>query len=1033
MTNHNLQPTTSKDTKQTKIYSKLYEIGKNLNETLNEDALFDIALDFTTNELQFEKCLIFTHDDSNGWFKVVKSVGYSSPKEKMILNIIHLLLSGEVIEYLRITGKPIIHIQNNPDEKVSKLSKSLFLEEAYFELFGGDINLPYGVIIVGNSGLNLNNFSRIGTDTMISLAMGNFISQFSNTLNNILFYDAYKKEKEDLEKNIAIRTKELEAQKNRFQTIYETSKDGIAILDSQTTAFLEVNQAFADMTGFTKHELIKTSCLKLSFNEDLERSKKAIQEVLDKGYIRNFIKNCKTKDGSHITIHMSVSNLFDGTILLSAKDIPEQRQLELETKRQKDEFEAIYSSAKESIAILDMASKFLTVNPAYLEMTGFTYDEMLKTSCIELSHPDDIEHSKKGLGGLHTKGFIKNFEKRCKIKDNKYIDISMSAVLLKNPNRILINVRDITKEKKIKKIILQEKEKAEKANKAKSEFLANMSHEIRTPMNGIIGMSHLVLQTDLNHKQKEYVENIDTSAKNLLSLINDILDFSKIEAKKLNIEKIDFDMEELFLKLKSMIEIKVKEKDLTFVMNYNCTDDHICFGDPLRISQIIINLLSNAIKFTKSGNIELLVQRQNSNKVRFSVSDTGIGLTQEQISKLFHSFTQADGSTTRKYGGTGLGLSISKQLVELMNGKIWVESELGVGSKFIFEIELIDGDKNKIVKNEKVDLNQISTLKGSNILLTEDNIMNQKIILGLLEYSGINIDIANNGQESVDMFKSNQDRYELIFMDLQMPIMGGIEATKIIRQLNKDIPIIALTANAMTEDVTHTKLAGMQEHLNKPIEIDKLFSTLLKYISKKVDSESIKIDSDEIIVPNFINIDTEVGLSHLNNNKKLYLEILNNFYKNYKDLKLDELDNKEFKRTLHTIKGLSANIGAMELNKITKELEASEDKNLLSKFYEKLNLILNELNTLELIHKKKSTTFLEIDNIKSKKLFIKLKDALLSRRPKQYKPMVEEIEKYKLDDKEAEFFSQIKILVRKYKIKDAIKLIEELNYMKNRT
>ncbi len=895
------------NTKQTKIYNKLYKIGKNLNETLSEEKLFNIALNFATKELQFEKCLIFTHNDSNGWFKVVKSIGYNTPKEKMIINIINLLLSGEVIEYLRITGEPIMHTQSNPDNKVSALTKSLFLEEAYIELFGGDIDLPYGVIIVGNSALNLNNFSRIGTDTMISLAMGNFISQFSNTLNNIIFYKAWENEKADLEKNISIRTKELEIQKNRFETIYETSRDGIAILDAQTTAFLETNQAFADMTGYTKSELKKISCLKLTYDVDLERSGKAIKRVLKDGYITNFIKDCKAKDGSRVTLHLSVSNLFDGTVLLSGKDITVQKQLEID--------------------------------------------------------------------------------------------------------------------------ILKQKDKAEQASRLKSEFLANMSHEIRTPMNGILGMSHLILETNLNNKQKEYLEHIDNSAKNLLNIINDILDFSKIEAGKLNIEKINFDMKELISNIESIITIKTDEKGLDFNIKYNCSPDHICFGDSLRISQVLINLLGNAVKFTKFGKIELDIQRESKDKIRFIVSDTGIGLSKEHIDKLFQSFTQADGSTTRKYGGTGLGLSISKQLVELMGGKIWVESKIDVGSRFIFEIVLPKGNKIKIDKNKELDLNQINTLKGSNILLVEDNITNQKIILGLLEHNGINIDIANNGQESIDMFKLNQDKYELILMDLQMPIMSGIEATKIIRNMKKgkNIPIIALTANAMTEDVEKTKLAGMQEHLNKPIEVDKLFLTLLKYIDKKINSEKLSIINKNIIIPSFKNIDAKIGLSHMNNNNKLYLDVLNNFYENYKDLKLYELNSKEFKREIHTIKGLSANIGAMELNKITKELELTENKNLLYKFYEKLNFVLSELNILELSNKKENVTLLEIDDIKIKKLFVELEKALLSKRAKQYKPLLLKIEKYRLDVKKAETFSQIKKLANKYKIADAIKLMKKLN------
>ncbi len=396
----------------------------------------------------------------------------------------------------------------------------------------------------------------------------------------------------------------------------------------------------------------------------------------------------------------------------------------------------------------------------------------------------------------------------------------------------------LTEIKKTEESLRDAKELAIKNAQAKGEFLANMSHEIRTPMNGILGLLHLLEHTDLSNNQLYYVQKSLVSANNLMRIINDILDFSKIEARKLEMEVAPFSLRELCTEIYELYEPLSAKKGIKFFVEKGAHPFMVLLGDALRLKQVLYNLVSNAIKFTSEGMVTLSVEQ--TQKVGddlhclFAVRDTGIGLTDEQMGKLFSAFSQADSSTTRKYGGTGLGLAISRSIAHMMGGEIWVESTLGEGSTFFCSAIFPISPEQKPVEifDKGIEIDEIPQGVG-HILLVEDNEINQFIAVELLQKGGYTVDIANNGQEGIDMLTSNI--YDLVLMDIQMPVLDGLSATRKIRE-NEDfskLPIIAMSAHAMSGDKDKSLAAGMNDHLTKPIDPDLLYLTLYHWLGAK--------------------------------------------------------------------------------------------------------------------------------------------------------------------------------------------------------
>jgi PAS domain S-box-containing protein len=408
---------------------------------------------------------------------------------------------------------------------------------------------------------------------------------------------------------------------------------------------------------------------------------------------------------------------------------------------------------------------------------------------------------------------------------------------------VVVYGQDITERKKAEWDILESKLEAERTAKAKSEFLSNMSHEIRTPMNAIIGLSELLLKENMSNKQLENIRSIKYSADNLLVIINDILDFSKIESGKMEFENIHFDLISKLHEIRKTFVFKAEEKGIALKIDWEPNTPQYLRGDPFRLNQILLNLLSNAIKFTKEGSVYLrikTIQEVGTNiKLAFEVEDTGIGIPKDKITSVFESYTQAYTDITRRFGGTGLGLAITRQLVEMQGGKISLESEVGKGTVFHFELdfELSQSDNPGTEEEQIAELVEKRDFNGMKVLLVEDNPMNQFVANQVLDLWNVKVDFADDGLQAVNLLKEHD--YALVLMDLQMPVMSGYEATAYIRDRsnrlrNPEIPIIALTADAFPETRKKVLDSGMNDFVTKPLEQNDLYTKIKLHALKPI-------------------------------------------------------------------------------------------------------------------------------------------------------------------------------------------------------
>ncbi|MEZ9986282.1 ATP-binding protein, partial [Vibrio sp. 10N.261.49.A3] len=531
---------------------------------------------------------------------------------------------------------------------------------------------------------------------------------------------------------------------------------------------------------------------------------------------------------------------------------------------------------------------------------------------------------------------------------------------------------DISEMKRLNEQLEEEKKRADLASQAKSEFLANMSHEIRTPMNAIIGLSYLAIGEISNPVARNYIEKVHRSGHSLLAIINDILDFSKIEAGQLVIDSIPFDPMTTFQDVIELMESKAAEKQLNLTMSVDSELHTPLQGDPLRLFQVILNLVGNAIKFTEKGsvalNVALIESNDNSLTMKVSVTDTGIGISDENLHKLFEAFSQADSTTTRRFGGTGLGLNISQKLVHAMGGQITVESVYGKGSEFSFVLTLPRSSADELIefKAQELQLDYQIEFKGQRVLLVEDNELNQDLALAFFSRSKLNADLAENGKEALELAKNND--YEIIFMDLQMPIMDGFEATRLIREFDKDVPIIAMSANVFADAKQRAREAGVTDFLDKPIVIDKAMSLVTRYmvpevlVEGKVSSEESKstmqtdgyderatLNSD---IPNELPIFSQSRFEQLTyHDAELQAKVLDRFCQGAPSIMSQTFDNLlqddwgTLERNLHTLKSMAASIGGVRLAELLGVIE----HNAHNKTCTKTDLKQSELGLNELI------------------------------------------------------------------------------------
>ncbi len=661
--------------------------------------------------------------------------------------------------------------------------------------------------------------------------------------------------RDHLERRVEERTAELKEKQEQLKQaeehsrlLLESAADGIfGVGEGGLVNF--INPAGLAMLGFEAEEVIGQEIHRLVHHTRPDGTPYPVEEcpmhhTLTRGTIGNrddeilWRKDRTSFPVEYTSVPVRKDAAIVGTVIVF-RDITERKEAERQLRESEERLKTILVTANEGFWMIDNEANVLHVNDAMCAILGRRREEIMGKTIFDFLDDENRGILEEQLR-LREAGQASAYEMALNRPDGSQVPCLVSGTPLfdGDGNRIgsFALYTDITDRKRMEDELVAAKEIAEEATRAKSDFLANMSHEIRTPMNAIIGMSHLALKTDLSDKQYGYLNKIQTAAHSLLGIINDILDFSKIEAGKLDMESVDFDLEGVLDNLANLITVKVQEKEDLELLFATAQDvPRALVGDPLRLGQILINLTNNAVKFTDSGEIvistEVLNRDEDRVRLKFSVSDTGIGMTSEQVSKLFNAFTQADTSMTRKYGGTGLGLTISKRLVEMMGGEIWVESEPGKGSTFHFTA----GFGRQREKAPRV-FAPAADLRGTRVLVVDDNPTSRGILQEMLESFLFEVTLAATGEEGLaEVAKASRDApFELVIMDWKLPGIDGIEASERIKgdpRLSKIPAIVLVTAYGREEIMRQAEKAGLDGFLIKPVSPSVLFDTIVQAMS----------------------------------------------------------------------------------------------------------------------------------------------------------------------------------------------------------